>query len=60
MVILGTIEGGERHHFRNDRRIPKVRRVHLLDYPFGDALLFGSVVEDRRAVLRPNVRALPV
>src|SRR5919202_3365814 len=60
MVVLGTIEGVERHHFRYDGRIPKVCRVQLLDHRFGDALLFGGVVEDRRAVLRPNVRALPV
>src|ERR671933_1717533 len=60
MVVLGTIEDVERHHFRHDGRIPKVCRVQLLDHRFGDALLFGGVVEDRRAVLRPNVRALPV
>ena len=60
MIVLSTIERTERRYLRNDGRIPDSARIQFCDHLLGDALLLWGVVEDRRAVLRSDVRSLPV
>ena len=60
MIILRRVELRERHDLRDDGRVPDVRAVEFGDDGFGGLALFGRVVEDGGAILRANVRALPV
>src|SRR5215207_437946 len=60
VVILGDVELLERRHLRHDGVAPEALRLYLGDHLCGDAPLLLVVIEDRRAVLRPDVRALPV
>lgn len=60
MMLLGRIERLQGHNLRDDRPTEDLRISQLLDVRFGDTFLLGVRVEDRRAVLRPNIRTLPV
>src|SRR5829696_345596 len=60
VVVLGHVVGVERRHLGDDGVVPDALRLEIRDHLFGDAPLVLVVVEDRRPVLRPDVRALPV
>src|SRR5205085_5640715 len=60
MVVLGRVESVERRDLGHDGRVPYMRAVHLGDDLLGRLALLGAVVEDGRAILRANVRALTV
>src|SRR3712207_779210 len=60
VVVLGPVECVERRHLGHDGISPKVLGLELRDHLLGDGPLLLVVVEDRRAVLRTDVGALPV
>ena len=60
MVLLGGIERRERLELRHDRLIPQLLRLKLGDHALCRGLLLGTVIEDRRAILRADVGALAV
>src|SRR5207245_212151 len=60
VVLLGGIELGERDELSHDGVVPDLPRLEFLDDLLGRGALLGGVIEDRRAVLRSRVRALPV
>ena len=60
MIVLGAIEGLARLDRGDDRRAERVGRIELRDIGLRHPRLFVVHGEDRRAVLRALVRALPV
>jgi hypothetical protein len=60
VVLLGHVERRQRLQRRHDRPGEDAGPVDLVDVRLGDPLLVGVGVEDRRAVLRPDIRALAV
>src|SRR5204863_9965240 len=60
MLGLGLPERARRGDFRHDLPGPAPPRLDLGNRLLGDAALFLVAVEDRRAVARPEVVALPV
>src|SRR5262249_2267331 len=60
VVLLGRRERSRRDDLRDDRGLPLAARVHALLDALGDLALPLRRDEDRRAVLRADVVALPV
>ena len=60
VVVLARIEAIERDDFRDDGAIEDLRGIELLDVGLGHALLLVVRVEDHRAILLSDIRALPV
>src|SRR3712207_8426503 len=59
-LFRSDVERLQRLQTGDDLPVEDAGPVELVDVRFGDALLVGVGVEDRRAVLRPDVRPLPV
>src|SRR5579864_6604309 len=60
VIILGGIKRLQRNDASDDRLRVDFSGVELGDVGFGDFLLLGSSVENRRAILRAVVGALAV
>ncbi len=60
MVILGAVEIGERRDLRHDGIVPEPRFGDFLNYFLSRFLLFLIVSENCRAILRSDIRALPI
>ena len=60
VLRFGFPEGADRRHLGHDLSRPQVRCVHVRDGIFGNALLLGAGVEDRRAIAGAPVVALAV
>lgn len=60
VLVLGRIEGAVGLDLRDDRGREGARLVELGDVGLGDPRLFGARREDRRAIVRADVRALAV
>ena len=60
MIGLGGIERFQLVDARHDRTFENLQVVKLFDVRLGHALLIAVRIENSRAVLRANIRALPV
>ena len=60
VIVLGRIERVELVDLRNDRLLECLQRVELLDVGLGDPLLLGIAEENRRTILRAEVRPLTI
>src|ERR1700687_5470380 len=60
MVSFGFIEGFESDNLRRNAAIKDLCLVELVNISFGNVLLFFAGVKDSRAVLRADVRSLPI
>src|SRR5205807_3639237 len=60
VVVLGPVEGGRRDDLGDDRAAEGPLALQLPLRGQGRRLLLGIVKEDRRAVLRADVRALAI
>src|SRR5918998_5119051 len=60
VVVLGDVEPLERRNLGDYGVVPEALGLQLRDELLGDAALVLVVVEDGGAVLRPDVRALPI
>src|SRR5258708_5257733 len=60
MMFFGWIKRLQLHHLSDDRRAEHLRLLQLFDVSFGNLLLLGIGVEDRRTVLCAGIWTLPV
>src|SRR5690606_3064044 len=60
MLGLGFPEVARRHHLCDDFSWPQAGSIDLRDQLLGDPLLLFARIEDRGAIARPDIIALPV
>src|SRR5262249_5845508 len=62
ILVLGLSrpERTSRRNLSYDLTWPQPRGLHVGDCSFGDALLFGAGIKDRRAIAEPHVIPLPI
>ena len=60
VIGLCRIEGFQRHDLSHDLPRENLSMIELGDVGFRNSLLFVAVVKNRRAILRPLVRTLPI
>ena len=60
MIGFRWIEHIQWLHLRHDRSTENLRLIQLIDICLSNPLLIGAVEKDCRAVLRPDIRPLPI